>query len=661
MKYRFSKKSRFKRLMTFGLIIGMLLSLAACGKEAKDTRPKAKSIFEFFDSEPDTDDPWSTESTQQPSTGDIEVDPPVIDPPNVAPPAADPNQYSDTESEELNRLFDELFKENVASSSITYRNYVKDGNNFGGIKPPNPPTIGESDYSEEGFAEDKKKTEEWIAKLEALDVNTFTEQQRFDYDYVLDSLKSSLIAFENVYIGGDFAPMRGFQGNFPSEFTDWIFESKEDIQLCIDVAKLYPPEVDKALEFEALRVEKGYGYEDCVIDKIIEQCDEFLNQTGENFLITVFNEQVDEYPGLSDQERADFKKQFSDVITNEIVPLYQRIKSAFQGFKGKAKVTGGMCNYEDHGSEIYAYLVREYTGSTKTPEEMIRYLEQKMSDTKTKMSTIYIMHSDAYNYYVQNEGKLFDYMSSWTATEVEDYLIEHALADYPKLDKIPYRILYFDKSMEKMRENTVAYYMIPPIDDYTDNLIRVNGAHKEDMWNTLAHEGCPGHMYQTNYYRSTKPNPVRCMGLELGYVEGWAVYASYESMKYCDFNGSPYADVLAELSTLEASYSYMLYGRIDLGINAEGWTVEDVSNYLSNAGMNSGAAQELYTVLSGDPAVYLSYSVGYLEMQDMRDYAEAELGDKFDVVAYHKAVLDAGPCKYDLLKRRVDKYILETK
>ncbi|MCR4839257.1 MAG: DUF885 domain-containing protein [Eubacterium sp.] len=659
MKHKFWKKSRVSRLVAYALVLGMMLSLAACGKEAKDTRQKAKSIFEFFDDEPDTDDPWATESTQapvQPSTGDV-----VVDPPEINPPASDPNQYSDTENEELNQLFAEYFEEYVTSSSVSYRDHIQDGKNFGGLEPPKEATLGEeSDYSEEGFAKSKQEVEDWIARLEALDVNTFTEQQRFDYDYLLDNLKTCLVTFDNIYIGGSFAPMQGVQANFPVMFTDWFFLSKEDIQLCIDIMKLYPPEIDKALEFEKVRTEKGYGYEDCIIDKIIEQCDEFLNQTGENFMITVFNEHVDGFDGLTDAEREDFKKQFADGVNNQIVPMYQRIRETFVGLKGKNQIKGGMVNYE-HGSEIYAYLVREYSGSTKTPEEMIQYLEQKMSDAKTRMSMYYIRYPDAYQYFTDHESSLFNYLSNKDPKEMEDYLINNVMSEFPDIGEINYDIMYFEKSLEKIRENSVAYYMIPPIDDTSENTIRVNGAHLDDLWVTLAHEGCPGHMYQTNYYRKTNPNPIRCMGLELGYLEGWAVYASYESLKYCDFNGSQYADVLGKLAQLDESYGYMIYGRIDLGINAEGWTLEDVRSYVTKMGLSSSSAETFYTLLSGDPGVYLSYSVGYLEMQDMRDYAEEQLGDKFNVVEYHKAVLDAGPCKYDQLKKRVDKYILENK
>jgi len=657
MKIKLWKKSRVQRLMAFSLVIAMVFSLAGCGKEERDTRQKARSIFDFFDEEPDTSyDPWATEEpTTEPGTGDVIVDPPVID-----PPSQDPNQYSDTENEEFNKLLEENFVEYMESSSLAIHNYLKDPEKFG-VKVPEEVTLGEEvDYSEEAIEEARKEAEEWIVKFEAIDVNTLTEQQRFDYDYYLDALKSGMVTYENIYIGSAFSTMNGIQTTLPLLFLDWTFESKEDIQLYLDIMKLFPKDIREELEFEELRVEKGYGFEDVVIDELLDQCDQFTKVSGEHFMVTSFNEKIDAFAGLTDAEKEEYKKQDMEAVDG-LISLYKDIHSTFEGAKGKNQVKGGLCNYEDHGKEIYAYLVREYSGSSKTPEELIRYLENKNLEYKTRMQSLYLMYPEAYEYYTDNKKTLFDYLEDEDPKEIEDYLIEHAMEEFPDVGTINYRILPYDKTMEKIRDRSVAYYRYARIDDPDDNTIRVNGNYKDEIWATLAHEGCPGHMYQFHYYQQTKPNNLRLLSHELGYGEGWAEYASDETMKYCDFNGSPYASVLAELFTLESRYLFNIQGIIDLSVNALGWTVDDIRDYLSRVGLSTGAAEEFYVTFVSNPGVYLSYSVGPCEMRDLRDYAEESLGSKFDVVEFHKTILDAGPCKFDQLKKRVDKYILEHK
>ena len=649
------KRRKLKKGIALLLCFAFLLSLTACGNEKKELSGKRLgSIFDFFNDpvEPSTE---PTTGSTEAHTGDQIVDPPVID-----PPVTDPNQYADTENEELNKIFDEYFAEYVSESIITYRDYVKDGSNFG-VQPPVVNDWGSAGTTAETLEEDKKHQQEWIDRLEAIDVNTLTEQQRFDYDYLLESLKSSMVAYENINLGSAFSPLRGIQSEAPTIFTDFIFREEGDVHIYLDLMDTFPAYVDECLKTEQEHVDAGYGLEDCVIDEIIKQCDDFLTYQGEHFLVTTFNDSMDELDFLTDTAREGYKTQNREAVKNSIIPAYQKIKESFTGWKGKNKIKGGLCNYEDHGSEIYEYVLREYSGSSMTPKEMKAYLEKKEQELTKEMQSLYMTDPQGYQYYVKNEKTLFDYLNDKSATEIVDYLMQNAMDEFPDIGEIKYQALNLDKSLEDIRESTLAYYSLPPIDDPDGNLIRVNGKHKDDMWVTLAHEGCPGHMYQTCYYRKTNPNKIRLLGLNLGYMEGWAVYSSYESLKKCDFNGSQYASTLAELTKLEQSLGYLYHGIIDIGINYEGWTLDDLKSYLRSKGLNESAADQLYYIFVGDPGVYLSYAESYFEIQDLRDYAETELGSKFNVVDFHKAVLDAGPCKFDQLKKCVDKYILETK
>jgi len=199
--------------------------------------------------------------------------------------------------------------------------------------------------------------------------------------------------------------------------------------------------------------------------------------------------------------------------------------------------------------------------------------------------------------------------------------------------------------------------MSPAIDDQDNNLIRVNGKHTDGMWTTLAHEGYPGHMLQNAYYMSTDPEPIRTVLSFLGYKEGWAMYACYDAISYYTFDGVDNSEDVARLYQINDELNYLVCGRIDIGINYEGWSVQDAKDYLNGKGLNGDAAEELYTTMVGDPAVYQSYSTGYYEMQSIRNYAEKELGSKFDLKEFNTVILETGPCQFNILKEQVDKYI----
>ena len=114
---------------------------------------------------------------------------------------------------------------------------------------------------------------------------------------------------------------------------------------------------------------------------------------------------------------------------------------------------------------------------------------------------------------------------------------------------------------------------------------------------------------------------------------------------------------MAKLYKINDEMNYLLSGRVDIGINYEGWTLQDTRDYLNEKGFNGEAADDLYTTMIGDPAVYQSYSTGYYELQEIRDYAEEKLGSKFDLKEFNTVVLKTGPCQFNILKEQVQKYI----
>ena len=135
------------------------------------------------------------------------------------------------------------------------------------------------------------------------------------------------------------------------------------------------------------------------------------------------------------------------------------------------------------------------------------------------------------------------------------------------------------------------------------------------------------------------------------------MYACYDAISYYTFDGADNSDTVAKLYRINDEINYLISGRIDIGINYEGWTLEDTKNYLNEKGFNGDAADDLYTTMIGDPAVYQSYSTGFYELQEIRDYAEEQLGSKFDEKEFNTVVLQTGPCQFDILKQQVQKYI----
>lgn len=556
------------------------------------------------------------------------------------------------EQQEFEQYLDDYFKDVVTDDTLTYNYTIKDGADYGLEEPE--VTLGDPGMTAEEIEQDKEEFEGWVKKLDAIDRSCLTEDQKLTYDVLDEYFEVSAGIFDNVYLYEPFSPMRGLQANIATNFTDYRFDDKGDVERYIELLGQIPDYFAEYLDFEQEKSEKGYFMSDAVCDKVISQCKDFVADKENHFMVTTFNDNIDALDFLTDEEKAEYKEANKQAVENSLLPAFENVAEVLSGLKGTGTNDGGICNY-DGGKEYYEYLLKNFAGTAKSPEEVIDMLDTELKKLMVSLYQYYLGNQAAYEYFAANYDSIFAETDQMTASEMVDKMMEMASEHYPDAGTINYKAEALDKNLETIMDDVLAYYMAPAIDDPDNNLIRVNGLHTDGMWTTLAHEGYPGHMLQNAYYMSTDPEPVRTLMNFLGYKEGWAMYACYDSLYYYEYEEPEYGDTIAALYQLNDEMSYLMMGRVDLGINYEGWTLQDTADYLTKNGMDGSAAQELYTTMVGDPAVYQSYSTGYYEMKELRDYAEEKMGDDFDLKTFNTIILETGPCQFDILKEQVDK------
>lgn len=556
------------------------------------------------------------------------------------------------EQQEFEQYLDDYFKDVVTDDTLTYNYTIKDGADYGLEEPE--VTLGDPGMTAEEIGQDKEEFEGWVKMLDAIDRSCLTEDQKLTYDVLDEYFEVSAGIFDNVYLYEPFSPMRGLQANIATNFTDYRFDDKGDVERYIELLGQIPDYFAEYLDFEQEKSEKGYFMSDAVCDKVISQCKDFVADKENHFMVTTFNDNIDALDFLTDEEKAEYKEANKQAVVNSLLPAFENVAAVLSGLKGTGTNDGGICNY-DGGKEYYEYLLKNFAGTAKSPEEVIDMLDTELQKLMVSLYQYYLGNQAAYEYFAANYGSIFAETDQMTASEMVDKMMETASEHYPDAGTINYKAEALDKNLETIMDDVLAYYMAPAIDDPDNNLIRVNGLHTDGMWTTLAHEGYPGHMLQNAYYMSTDPEPVRTLMNFLGYKEGWAMYACYDSLYYYEYEEPEYGDTIAALYQLNDEMSYLMMGRVDLGINYEGWTLQDTADYLTKNGMDGSAAQELYTTMVGDPAVYQSYSTGYYEMKELRDYAEEKMGDDFDLKTFNTIILKTGPCQFDILKEQVDK------
>ena len=556
------------------------------------------------------------------------------------------------EQQEFEQYLDDYFKDVVTDDTLTYNYTIRDGADYGLEEPE--VTLGDPGMTAEEIGQDKEEFEGWVKKLDAIDRSCLTEDQKLTYDVLDEYFEVSAGIFDNVYLYEPFSPMRGLQANIATNFTDYRFDDKGDVERYIELLGQIPDYFAEYLDFEQEKSEKGYFMSDAVCDKVISQCKDFVADKENHFMVITFNDNIDALDFLTDEEKAEYKEANKQAVVNSLLPAFENVAAVLSGLKGTGTNDGGICNY-DGGKEYYEYLLKNFAGTAKSPEEVIDMLDTELQKLMVSLYQYYLGNQAAYEYFAANYDSIFAETDQMTASEMVDKMMETASEHYPDAGTINYKAEALDKNLETIMDDVLAYYMAPAIDDPDNNLIRVNGLHTDGMWTTLAHEGYPGHMLQNAYYMSTDPEPVRTLMNFLGYKEGWAMYACYDSLYYYEYEEPEYGDTIAALYQLNDEMSYLMMGRVDLGINYEGWTLQDTADYLTKNGMDGSAAQELYTTMVGDPAVYQSYSTGYYEMKELRDYAEEKMGDDFDLKTFNTIILETGPCQFDILKEQVDK------
>ena len=559
-----------------------------------------------------------------------------------------------SEQKRFEEFLHDEYVDSVTSDTLTYNYEIKDGDALGIPEPE--VSLGDDDMSDEGIRKQKAEFDETYEKLSSFDREDLTENQQLTYDIIKQYMENQEQGYLNIYLSEPFSPMKGLQANISTYFTDYRFDDKGDVERYIEVLGMVKDYFDDYLEFEKVKSEKGYFMSDDVCDAVIEQCEDFISDKDNHFMIQTFNDSIESLSFLTEEEIRNFEAQNKKAVADSLIPAFQDVIDVLSSLKGTGKNDGGLCNYEG-GKDYYTYLLQNAAGTDKTPDEVAEMLDDNLSQLLTDMTSMVIKDYDSYEYLYSNYDDLFSEYDDAEPTEIIDRLMETATEHYPDMREISYTAKKLDKSLEEIQENVLAYYMSPAIDDQDNNLIRVNGKHTDGMWTTLAHEGYPGHMLQNAYYMSTDPEPIRTVLNFLGYKEGWAMYACYDALSYYTFEGASNSENVAKLYQINDEINYLVCGRIDIGINYEGWSLQDAKDYLVGKGLSGDAADGLYTTLVGDPAVYQSYSTGYYELKEIRDYAEEELGSKFDLKEFNTVVLETGPCQFNILKQQVDKYI----
>ena len=507
-------------------------------------------------------------------------------------------------------------------------------------------TLG--DLSDEAIAASNARTENYLRVLRSFSKRELAPQKQLTYDILVDYFELMLDMAPLTLYDEILTPSSGVHAQLPMLFEEYAFYDEGDIQDYLQLLSQVDEYFAQIVDFEKKKAAAGLFMPDYSCQSIIDQCNDFVAAADEHFLIETFNSRIEEFSGLSTEEKEAYMYQNEQLVKIDLVKAYQYLASEMTALLGSGTNEYGLCYFPD-GKDYYEYLVYYYTGcSDKIPDIQKAISRQRESDLYAASARLsYYDDEDFWNKYDAAVLEAKD--PAATLKELQ----QDMLVAFPAAPYTTYTVDIIDECIADYV--APAYYITAPIDDYSKNSIHINADYDTtsiDYFTTLAHEGFPGHLYQTVMSYEAGQDAARCLANCGGYTEGWATYVEMMAYEYADIDPD-----VAFVMQKDQSAMLSLYASTDLGIHYDGWTLDDAVEFWGRYGIEDTAViEEIYQYIVGEPGNYLQYYVGYLGFLDLKEMAMKEYGSDFDEIAFHQALLDIGPAPFDIIEEYFDDY-----
>lgn len=534
-----------------------------------------------------------------------------------------------------------LFQTEVSANTISLHYTLRSPSDYGIADIP--ATYG--NLSSDPIAA-KASVRNVLSSLQEFDPGTLSSENALTFKILDTYLKNASTGTDYLLYQEPLGSVSGIHTQLPVLLSEYSFYDTQDVETYLALLKETPSYFDSVIRFEQKKAASGLFMPDYQADSVLDTCQSFIDMGKENYLVSTFNERIASLDLLPENKKDSFQKENMKLVTEEIYPAYQNLITAIKSLKGKGMNEQGLSHFP-YGKKYYEYLVRQTTGCNESISRLRLMTRAQILEDLSAMQKVLFPADAALTQASVLEQTSPDSMLDDLRSKITD--------TFPEIPDVDFQVKYVPESMQDYL--SPAFYMIPAIDNLTENVIYINNGQTAsglNLYTTLAHEGYPGHLYQTVYFSASEPDPIRSILDFGGYVEGWATYA--EMMSYYL---APLPKTEASLLQKNSSVILGLYALADMGIHYDGWSVTDTVRFFSDYGINDpNAVQSVYKLIIGSPANYLKYYIGYLKFYELKKEMADALGNQFSQKEFHRAVLDVGPAPFEIVYDEVEKNLL---
>lgn len=444
------------------------------------------------------------------------------------------------------------------------------------------------------------------------------------------------------YYDEPLTPSGGVTSQLPVLLAEYTFRNTRDIKDYLGLLSQMDTYFLGILDYEQKKADAGLFMSDEACLKVIEGCEVFTEHPDDNFLIDTFSNRLNAMDGLTDTQKNAYLKQHSKVLNDHVIPAYSQMIKGLTMLLGRGHNNWGLCNFPE-GKAYYEAVVSADTGCDDSVEDLFSQIAKARREDLTFCQNL-----------LEKNPKLASQSPKPDAALKEENamisrLQKEILTDFPAPPQTDVEICHVDPALSEYL--APAFYITAPIDDISHNRIYINDAKNDTdiyYFTTLAHEGYPGHLYQTICTSSYGAPEVLSLLNYPGYTEGWATYTEMQSFYYAGLDPD-----LASLLQHNQAATLSLYATADIGIHYFGWEKEKNAAFWSEYGVDDTATVKRITdLILEEPGNYLKYYVGYLKFRQMREQLALE-NKSFSVSAFHEAILRTGPSPFSVLEETV--------
>lgn len=457
-------------------------------------------------------------------------------------------------------------------------------------------------------------------------------------DYI--SRQQNLAAYP--YYDEPLTPSGGVTSQLPVLLAEYPFGNTRDIEDYLGLLSQMDTYFSGILDYEQKKADAGLFMSDEACLKVIEGCEVFTEHPDDNFLIDTFSNRLNAMDGLTDTQKNAYLKQHSKVLSDHVIPAYSQMIKGLTMLLGRGHNNWGLCNFPE-GKAYYEAVVSADTGCDDSVEDLFSQIAKARREDLMFCQNL-----------LEKNPKLASQSPKPDAALKEENamisrLQKEILTDFPAPPQTDVEICHVDPALSEYL--APAFYITAPIDDISHNRIYINDAKNDTdiyYFTTLAHEGYPGHLYQTICTSSYGAPEVLSLLNYPGYTEGWATYTEMQAFYYAGLDQD-----LASLLQHNQAATLSLYATADIGIHYFGWEKEKNAAFWSEYGVDDTATVKRITdLILEEPGNYLKYYVGYLKFRQMREQLALE-NKNFSVSAFHEAILRTGPSPFSVLEETV--------